>query len=286
MNSLECGGLTPLWISDGPGSIQSGVKPPHSKVIAMADNQSQPEQLGPVMDEFVARYRRGERPSVTEYAERHPDLADQIRELFPSLVLMERAGSGDDELSSGRVTADGRTLERLGEYRIIREIGRGGMGIVYEAEQESLGRRVAIKVLPFHALMTAKHMKRFQLEARAADGLVDLLEVLGLLKGEDFAQWRILLTRIDRRKTTTNQAVLAALAPWQPHLFTTTIPQSEPLNQAQIERTDIFSFESKSQGALAYAALAQEIMHDVREKEPPHGPRRRHRTAAAPRPPA
>src|SRR5438105_3807098 len=87
-----------------------------------------------------------------------------------------------------------------------------------------------------------------QLEARAADGLVDLLEVMGLLKGEDFAQWRILLTKVDRRKTTTNQAVLAALAPWQPHLFTTTIPQSEPLNQAQIERTDIFSFEPKSQG--------------------------------------
>lgn len=125
-----------------------------------------------------------------------------------------------------------------------------------------------------------------QLEARAADGLVDLLELLGFLKGEDFAQWRILLTKVDRRKTTTNQAVLAALAPWQPHLFTTTIPQSEPLNQAQIERTDIFSFEPKSQGALAYAALAQEIMHYVREKEPPHSPRRRHRAAAAPRPPA
>ncbi len=160
--------MTPLWISDGPGSIQSGVKPPHSKVIAMADNQSQPEQLGPVMDEFVARYRRGERPSVTEYAERHPDLADQIRELFPALVLMERAGSGDDGAPGGAVTADGKTLERLGEYRIVREIGRGGMGIVYEAEQESLGRRVAIKVLPFHALMTPKHLKRFQIEARAA----------------------------------------------------------------------------------------------------------------------
>ncbi len=151
----------------------------------MADNQSQPEQLGPVMDEFVTRYRRGERPSVTEYAERHPDLADQIRELFPSLVLMERAGSGDDELSSGRVTADGRTLERLGEYRIIREIGRGGMGIVYEAEQESLGRRVAIKVLPFHALMTPRHMKRFQLEARAAAQLhhSNIVPVFGV--GED-----------------------------------------------------------------------------------------------------
>lgn len=123
-----------------------------------------------------------------------------------------------------------------------------------------------------------------QLEARATDGLVDLLDVMGLLKGEDFAQWRILLTKIDRRKTTTNQAVLAALAPWQAHILATTIPQSEPLNQAQIERTDIFSFEPKSQGARAYAALAQEIMHYVREKEPPHGARRGHRAAATPRP--
>jgi chromosome partitioning protein len=123
-----------------------------------------------------------------------------------------------------------------------------------------------------------------QLEARAADGLVDLLEVMGILKGEAFAHWRILLTKVDRRKTTTNQAVLAALAPWQHKLLTTTIPQSEPLNQAQIERTDIFSFEPKSQGALAYAALAEEIMRYVREKEPPHGPRRRHRAAAPPRP--
>jgi chromosome partitioning protein len=121
-----------------------------------------------------------------------------------------------------------------------------------------------------------------QLEARAADGLVDLLDVMGVLKGEAFAQWRILLTKVDRRKTTTNQAVLAALAPWQAHMLTTTIPQSEPLNQAQIERTDIFSFEPKSQGALAYAALAQEILHDVGQKNASHGPRRGHRAAAAP----
>lgn len=98
-----------------------------------------------------------------------------------------------------------------------------------------------------------------QMEARAADGLVDLLEVISLIKG-DFDDWRILLTRVDPRKTITNQAVRAALATWEHKIFKTWIPQSESLNQAQIARTDIFSFESKSRGASAYKALTQEII--------------------------
>jgi chromosome partitioning protein len=99
-----------------------------------------------------------------------------------------------------------------------------------------------------------------QMEARAADGLVDLLEVIGLIKGEAFDAWHILLTKVDSRKTTTNQAVMAALAPWTQKICQTTIPQSEPLNQAQIERTDIFSFEPKSTGALAYERFAKEML--------------------------
>ncbi len=103
-----------------------------------------------------------------------------------------------------------------------------------------------------------------QMEARAADGLVDLLEVISIIKGEEFDHWRILLTRVDSRKSTTHQAVMAALAPWAAKMFHTPIPQSEPLNQAQIERTDIFSFEPKSKGALAYEALATEILPYVK----------------------
>jgi serine/threonine protein kinase len=56
----------------------------------------------------------------------------------------------------------------LGDYRLIREIGRGGMGIVYEAEQLSLSRRVALKILPFAAVLDPRHLQRFKNEALAA----------------------------------------------------------------------------------------------------------------------
>jgi len=98
-----------------------------------------------------------------------------------------------------------------------------------------------------------------QMEARAADGIVDLLEVIAALKGENWDNWRILLTKVDSRKSVTNEAVMAALARWQDKILRTAIPQSEPLNQAQIERTDIFTFDLTSKGAAAYKALAEEI---------------------------
>jgi serine/threonine protein kinase len=121
------------------------------------------EQLA---EAFVERYRRGERPSLTEYAQAYPDLAEQIRDLFPALVLIEEGKLGK---AGPHVLgpAEGKP-ERLGEYRILREVGRGGMGVVYEAVQESLGRHVALKVLPHLPLMDPIHLKRFHREARAA----------------------------------------------------------------------------------------------------------------------
>ena len=63
---------------------------------------------------------------------------------------------------------DASTGGVLGDFRLVREIGRGGMGVVYEAEQISLGRRVALKVLPFAAILDKQQLKRFKNEARAA----------------------------------------------------------------------------------------------------------------------
>jgi chromosome partitioning protein len=98
-----------------------------------------------------------------------------------------------------------------------------------------------------------------RMEARATDGLVDLLELAGILHGEGWNAWRILKTQIDKRKAMTNAAVMAALQRFDAHLLETEIPQSEPLNQAQIARQDVFSFAPSCSGAEAYVQLAGEI---------------------------
>ncbi len=138
-------------------------------------------------DDFLRRQRRGERPTLEDYCRRHPELADEIREVFPVLIRMEDLRSDGPDDSTGGVPVHTATrLERLGDYRILREVGRGGMGVVYEAEQESLGRRVALKVLPDAALSDAQQVLRFQREARAAARLhhTNIVPVFGVGRDE------------------------------------------------------------------------------------------------------
>src|SRR5437868_8581171 len=122
------------------------------------------EQLA---EAFLERYRRGERPSLSEFVARAPEHAEEIRELFPALVLMEQA---DPAVAppEARPPHAGCPFERVGDYRLIREVGRGGMGIVYEAEQETLGRHVALKILPFTTATEPRCLARFRREARSA----------------------------------------------------------------------------------------------------------------------
>ena len=154
----------------------------------MADQDATRDPLEALASEFIERQRRGEDPSVSEYAEKYPELADDIRELFPTIAATERLKARRERSSDGRASLGAVRLERLGDFRILREIGRGGMGIVYEAEQESLGRRVAIKVLPRQALLDAKHLKRFQREARIAASLhhTNIVEVFGVGEQDGF----------------------------------------------------------------------------------------------------
>jgi WD40 repeat protein/serine/threonine protein kinase len=122
-------------------------------------------------EEFVERYRRGERPSLTEYANKYPAVANKIRALFPALVAMEELGTVETAPATRVADTQGPLPPQLGDYQIIREIARGGMGVVYEAVQQSLSRHVALKVLPFQGGTDSNHLERFQREARAAASL-------------------------------------------------------------------------------------------------------------------
>ena len=134
----------------------------------MSDATADRDPFEVLAESFLARYRAGERPSIEELAAGHPELAGPIRKLLPALVRVERDLSVDEGSAIPVMPAVPGAERRIGDYRILREIGRGGMGLVYEAEQISLGRRVALKVLPGHVTGDRVALERFRREAKAA----------------------------------------------------------------------------------------------------------------------
>src|SRR5947209_7883184 len=108
--------------------------------------------VGQAADDYIDRVHRGESVAIEEYVARYPQIAELLGQMLPTLGLMGKLSflTEETEPASGPAA---NVPEYLGDYRILREIGRGGMGVVYEAEQKSLGRRVALKVLAIHRLM-------------------------------------------------------------------------------------------------------------------------------------
>jgi serine/threonine protein kinase len=101
----------------------------------------------------------------------HPEHAGTLCDMLPAaraLVDLSGSGGADGSFSPPTLSPAEPAAGLLGDFRIFREVGRGGMGIVYEAEQVSLDRRVALKVLPLAATMDAKQLQRFRYEAKAA----------------------------------------------------------------------------------------------------------------------
>jgi len=141
------------------GSVKAGVADP---TVDLVEGDRDP--LDRLAEEFTERCRRGESPSVAEYEARYPEYAARIRKLLPAVAMIEQLGRRT-------LVADGAEPSRalplcLGEFRIVRELGRGGMGVVYEAYQESLGRNVALKVI-HHVYLDTRRLQRFQREAQA-----------------------------------------------------------------------------------------------------------------------
>jgi serine/threonine protein kinase/Flp pilus assembly protein TadD len=123
------------------------------------------KELVDLVEEFAARTQAGEPLDLEDYVQAHPSHAEELRKLLPAvqaLTDLGRAAAGGPPPVTSCLPA------QLGDFRIVREVGRGGMGVVYEAEQVSLGRRVALKVLPSAAALDGKHLQRFKNEAQAA----------------------------------------------------------------------------------------------------------------------
>ena len=135
----------------------------------------QEESLAQVLDEMVQALQQGRPLDLDDYGRRFPELADYLVDLLPSVrTLVELGGS----VSRHGEPTDFANLEHaheqagtLGDFRLLRPIGQGGMGIVYEAQQISLSRRVALKVLPFAAVLDPQRLQRFKNEATAAASL-------------------------------------------------------------------------------------------------------------------
>jgi serine/threonine protein kinase len=136
------------------------------------------QQVVDLVDDLARRMREGESVDLEAFLAEHAHHAHALRELFPALELLAQMSvvEGDASVSAAgpapRPADSSAPLEGvLGDFRIVREIGRGGMGVVYEAEQISLKRRVALKVLPFAAVLDPKQLQRFKNEAQAAASL-------------------------------------------------------------------------------------------------------------------
>jgi len=120
---------------------------------------AQPDRvLAKLIEDLAARLQAGEEIDLDAFAAAQGENAEALRQLIPTIELL--ADLGRSAASSGSLPAapDEGASGTLGDFRILRQIGRGGMGIVYEAEQISLGRRVALKLLPFAGALDPRQL--------------------------------------------------------------------------------------------------------------------------------
>src|SRR5262245_2513128 len=139
-----------------------------------------------LVEDFAARWQAGDRIAVDAFAAEHPEQAEQLRVILPAVAVLAELGSVAARSGLSVPPTAGADAEPtpgiLGDFQILREVGRGGMGVVYEATQISLNRRVALKVLPFAATLDAKRLQRFKNEAQAAAQLhhTNIVPVFGV----------------------------------------------------------------------------------------------------------
>ena len=143
------------------------------KVRPDSGNEQLSTELAAQLERVLRKLETGEPVDVEQLKREHPEIADELEQCVANLQFIEDiaslfGGDSDKELSGSASAGVSDVDARIGDYRIIRELGRGGMGVVYEAEQVSLRRNVALKILPYAAVLDKRALQRFHNEVTAA----------------------------------------------------------------------------------------------------------------------
>jgi len=200
-------------------------------------------------EQLTSRVIAGEVIDARVLRDEFPHQADQLESMLPAMLSLAMCGM-DPKGSGGNAHHTSPGL--LGDYRILREVGRGGMGVVYEAEQISLSRRVALKILPFAAVLDPRHLQRFKNEAMAAAHLdhPNIVEVYGIgcERSIHFYAMRFIdgVTLADVVEAK-RQSQAGHVEAQNPHLG------SNPNDEA---RTEVFSHSSDASLSTPHASLA------------------------------
>ena len=150
-----------------------------------------------IASELVDSIRVGQNASIDPIVDANPEHESELRGLLPVIERLERARKQQTDRPNGLASLGTSRPDRLGDFKLVRQIGRGGMGVVFEAKQQSLDRIVAIKVLPKSLLTDDIQLKRFEQEARTAASLhhTNIVPVFGV--GEDQGFHYYVMQRID-----------------------------------------------------------------------------------------
>ena len=212
------------------------------KTIEFNRASAEDQRLADLVEEIMARVQLGETCDVDQYIVQYPEYADRLRGWIGTMTAMadlghslsvgtaNRRASG----SGSKIDADSPQVREpaagiLGDFRILCELGRGGMGVVYEAEQISLGRHVALKVLPFAAMLDKQQLARFKNEARAAATLdhpnIVAIHSVGAERGVHYYAMQLIEGR-------SLAEIIAELKPGRPPSHDETAPAAALINHA------------------------------------------------------
>ncbi|MCG8650246.1 MAG: serine/threonine protein kinase, partial [Pirellulales bacterium] len=140
--------------------------------MSSADSSGRDQRLANVLSEITDSVCRGEIVDLDAVCHAHPDLAGELRQLWGAVLVTDTAGVAQDELVGAGDDSHGswRGLSlpiTVGDYELMEEIGRGGMGVVFRARQVSLDREVAVKMILRGRLASEADLQRFRAEALA-----------------------------------------------------------------------------------------------------------------------